>query len=392
MIPRILSVSVLVFASACFVSCKKDARVLAKVNDSEVTQERFDAYLDFKRIPANDEKRRDGALDEYLDRAALAAVIEKQGRIDAKRVEVEVDEFRKEMLVSRYFDEFLDEKVTDEAVKNYFEAHAKDYEQRKVHVAHVLIRTHGRMDEVQRKAKLSTAQEAFSKIQSGTPFAEVAQQYSEDRISGSKGGDLGWIKEGTIDARFSQRAFEVKAGTVTEPFETPFGYHILKVIEEPTVVRRPFSAVAGDIRYQLRNEAKDAELKRLKGLVKIEKKQPYVLDPNRPKDKSQPKAREVAAPSANGKAFPPSAAPSTQLPPSQLGASEAPSPSVGSAKPEVAPKPAAPVAGAATAPKGPSASPAATPPAAKAPAAKAPAVTPPVATPPASPAAPPAEP
>ena len=59
---------------------------------------------------------------------------------------------------------------------------------------------------------------------------------------------------------------------MSEPFETPFGFHVVKLIDGPKVVKRPFDAVAGDIRYQLRNKAKQAEIERLKGKVVIELK------------------------------------------------------------------------------------------------------------------------
>ena len=118
------------------------------------------------------------------------------------------------------------------------------------------------MSETERKAKLTTAQEAYSKIKKGEDFAKVVSNYSEDYISAKKQGDLGWLKKGAIDPRFSEQL---------PAFETAFGYHIVKLIEGPKVVTRPFDAVKGDIRYQLRNKAKDAELKRLTSLVEIKK-------------------------------------------------------------------------------------------------------------------------
>lgn len=398
--PRLLPLAILgVLTLAVLAGCDDKVRVLARVNGETVTQPEFDAYLDFKRIPAEDEKRREKVLEEYLEREGLAKVIEAQKALDQASIEAELNEFRKEMIISRYFDEFLREKVTDEAIKNYYETNAKNYEERKVHVAHILVRTHKRMTEEERKAKLTTAQEIHSKLQSGEDFAEVAKQFSEDKISGSRGGDLGWIKEGSIDARFSQRAFEAKAGVVTEPFETPFGFHILKVLEEPKSIRRPLAAVAGDIRYQLRNEAKEAELKRLSEAVKISKQKPYELDQKRLEEKKSKTQRPGdGKPGADGsrKAHLSSAAPAGQAP-SQLedvpgatpgtglrpAAPQAPS---GAQKP-TAPQPLSPTA-AQSATKAPA------PQQASAPAPKAPAA-PPAAAPgpsPASPAAPASDP
>lgn len=157
---------------------------------------------------------------------------------------------------------------------NFYNANAQTYSERRVHVAHILIRTSKAMSEAERRVKLTTAQEAAAKIGAGQDFAKVVEAYSEDTVSAKKGGDLGWIQEGAIDPKLAQVAFELGEGKVSAPFETQFGYHILKVLEAPTVKQRPLEAVKGDIRYRLRNEAKDAELKRLTGDVTVSIRKP----------------------------------------------------------------------------------------------------------------------
>jgi peptidyl-prolyl cis-trans isomerase C len=252
------------------IGCSKEKK-LATVGGRAVTEAQFDAYLKFKRLDTKDAKRRAVLLDQYLERAALAAAIEKTDVLDKALIQAELAEFKKQMLISRYFEASLKDKVGEDAVRNYYNTHAGDYEENQVHVAHILIRTNAKMSEVERKAKLTTAQEAYAKVRKGDDFAKVAEQYSEDKISAKKGGDLGWIKQGSIDRTFSQKAFGLEPGAVSEPFETPFGYHVIKVLEAPRVVKKPFEAVAGDIRYRLRREAKEAELKRLTASVKVEK-------------------------------------------------------------------------------------------------------------------------
>lgn len=286
---RLVQATLLLLLSSTLAACGDGQPVLAEVNGKEVTQQQFDAYLRLKRIPAGDEKLRNKALEEYLQREGMAQVIAQEGKLDHALIEEEVNEYRREMLLSRYYDQFLQKQVSEESVQNAYGTDAAKYETKKVHAAHILIRTDQRMTEEQRKAKLTTAQEVYSKLQAGQDFGELAKQYSEDKISGRRGGDLGWIKEGTIDERFSKRAFELKSGSVTEPFETTFGFHILKVLEEPKTVRRPLGAVAGEIRYRLRNQAKETERERLEKKVKIAKKKSY--DP-----KLTPKAESVAAP------------------------------------------------------------------------------------------------
>jgi len=248
----------------------KTAAALATVNGQSIPAEAFDGYLKLKRLAVADDKQRQSLLDQYLEREALAGTIAKQGRLDNALTESELNEFRKEMLISRYFEQYLNEQVTDEAVHNYYQAHVTDYEQRKAHVAHILIRTRRDLDQTERQAKKTAIQAAYAELQRGKPFDEVAKSYSEDAVSAAKGGDLGWLQEGAIDASFSATAFQLDEGQYSAPIETPFGFHIVKLIEAPQVVRRPFEAVRGDIRYQLRAQAKQAELQRLLGESKIE--------------------------------------------------------------------------------------------------------------------------
>ena len=259
------------FSNGCSDGTQNNSRNAApKPDDALATddaktdiQRRFQAYLKFKRIEEPDKQRRDRLLKEYLEREALADAVETEDLLDKDLLAAELDEFRKQMLVSRYFEKYLDRTVTDQAVENYYKTHPEEFENREVHAAHVLVRTNPEMSDIERKARLTTAHEAWSKIRSGESFAEVAKNYSDDRISGKKGGDLGWIKEGRFDKRFTEVAFSLEPGEVSEPVETDFGFHVIKNIEGPRTVKRPFKAAAGDIRYMLRNKAKKAETARL---------------------------------------------------------------------------------------------------------------------------------
>lgn len=257
--------------SAVLFGCS-DSGSIATVDGHKITQAEFSAYLKFKRVPEQDKERVKRALDEYVNRAALAAAIEKTEKLDADLIQAELEEFRRQMLIGRYFDEYLNASVDDSAVRNYYTSNQQTYETTRVHAAHLLIRVDTKMSEIERQAKLSSAHEAYSQIQKGDDFAEAAKKYSEDRVSAEKGGDLGWLNEGAVDPEFSKRLFAMKPGDVTEPFLTPFGFHIVKMIEGPQVVKRPVEAVEGDIRYQLRNEAKMAETERLLESIKISRK------------------------------------------------------------------------------------------------------------------------
>jgi peptidyl-prolyl cis-trans isomerase D len=78
------------------------------------------------------------------------------------------------------------------------------------------------------------AQDIKKQIDAGADFAEMAEQYTMDPSGTSTGGDLGWFGKGAMVAPFETVAFALKPGEVSEPVETQFGIHLIKLEE-----RRP---------------------------------------------------------------------------------------------------------------------------------------------------------
>jgi len=244
---------------------------IAKVDGHAVTKAQFDNYLKFKHLPEQKNGQYGQVLDQYLQRQALADVISKQPDLNKGLIQAELEDFKTQMLISRYFDQYLNKTVDETAVRNYYNAHPDQFQHKQVEVAHILFRVTSNMTEAERKAKLTAAEEAYSKLKAGASFAKIAARYSEDRVSAKKGGNLGWLQQGAIDPRFSKTVFSMKPGQISKPFETAFGYHIVKLLKGPVEAKQPFEAVEGDIRYQLRNQAKAAEIKRLLSKVDIKK-------------------------------------------------------------------------------------------------------------------------
>jgi peptidyl-prolyl cis-trans isomerase C len=266
----------LAFVFAC-VACacggdKGSAPELARVDGKPVTQAELDAFFKLKRVAASTPERIEPLFDEYLKREAVASAIEKSGQLDSALITAELNEQRKETLISRYFQKFLEDKVTDQAVQAYYDGHAAEHDERKARVAHILFRMHRGATPEEREAKLTAARDAHAKVLAGGDFAEVARALSEDRVSAENGGDLGWVGEGGIDPKFSEKVFAMKDGELSEPFETSFGFHVVKVLDGVQTVRKPLAAVQGDIRHKLRAEAKAAEMERLLKAAKIERK------------------------------------------------------------------------------------------------------------------------
>ncbi len=99
---------------------------------------------------------------------------------------------------------------------------------KQTHARHILIRTSSEInDEQARKLLLDLKQ----KIEAGDSFADLASIHSEDPGSKIKGGDLGWAGPGDFVTAFENVANSLEIGQLSEPFKSPFGWHILEVLE-----------------------------------------------------------------------------------------------------------------------------------------------------------------
>ncbi len=95
------------------------------------------------------------------------------------------------------------------------------------HVRHILLRAREGVSDADARNRLQRLRE---RIAAGADFAEAARINSED-ASASKGGDLGWVAAGDTVPEFERVMNQLKDGEVSQPVQTPFGWHLVQVIE-----------------------------------------------------------------------------------------------------------------------------------------------------------------
>lgn len=149
--------------------------------------------------------------------------------------------------------------VSDQEVETYYKEHGREFERpRRLRAAHILARvppTGGSAAEEKTKAKLEAA---LKRIKGGADFGAVAKEISEDPGSAANGGDIGYVAQGELVQPFEQAAFKLKKGEVTaEPVRTPFGYHLIKLLDIQEGGKRPLAEAAREIREKLQNERAD---------------------------------------------------------------------------------------------------------------------------------------
>jgi peptidyl-prolyl cis-trans isomerase SurA len=97
-----------------------------------------------------------------------------------------------------------------------------------IRVRHILLIPTEILDDEATEQRLIGIRE---QILEGDDFGTVAAAVSDDAVSGADGGDLGWSVLEDFDPVFSGQIADLEIGVVTEPFQSPFGWHIAEVLD-----------------------------------------------------------------------------------------------------------------------------------------------------------------
>ena len=197
--------------------------VIMKVNGVDVPKSEFE-YLYHKN---SQQQVAPQPLDEYVEmfvnyRLKVADAIDSGVDTTAS--------FRQEM--AQYRHDLAAPYLADSVFLNRLVQDACDRAREEVKASHIMIFKHGKPEEdVMSKARLDSL---LREIKGGADFAELAKQYSEDRGTSQRGGDLGYMVAGRYPYSFEKVAFSMQPGEVSDITETRMGYHIIKVTD-----RRP---------------------------------------------------------------------------------------------------------------------------------------------------------
>src|SRR5690606_14443301 len=122
--------------------------------------------------------------------------------------------------------------VTPAEVKRFFNRFPKDslpYFSASVEVAQIV--REAKVSEEQKTITRNQLLDIRSRVLAGEDFATLARKYSDDPSVLSNGGEMGWVGRGRMVPEYEAMAFKLKPGEVSMPFESPFGIHIMQLIE-----------------------------------------------------------------------------------------------------------------------------------------------------------------
>ncbi len=277
---RLIALTCLAWSSASFAADNKgkDGAVLAE--GAGVTITSADVMSEAQRIPTKSRAEILGnprtiaeLVSNLFMRRALAGEALKEGMEQDPLVQAQLQIARDRVLSDARLAKLDKQTEPDDAAqsayaKAAYQANSARFAQpEQIHARHILIK--GTSPESRAKAEALLAQ-----LKQGADFKTLATQSSEDPGSGAKGGDLGFFEKGRMVKPFEDAAFALdKPGDLSPIVESPFGFHIIELVEKRTPGPRPFAQVESELKEEsLKQSVKDSRenvVKRLSGATEV---------------------------------------------------------------------------------------------------------------------------
>lgn len=193
-------------------------------------------------------------LDQLVSQTAIAQTVE--GDL-SKEARIALENQRRAFLAGEALDRLAAERVTEDDIKAAYDAqYAAAGGQTEYNAQHILVETE---DE---------AKAIRDELDGGTDFAALAREKSTGP-SGASGGDLGWFTADAMIAPFADAVAALIPGEISEPVETQFGWHVIRLNETREKSAPALADVRADIAAQLRQEEVQTIIEEITGKAEI---------------------------------------------------------------------------------------------------------------------------
>ena len=235
--------------------------ILARIGDRVITLSEFEEKLEAmppqyrERLKSKEEKTKflEGQVEMSLfSLKAREEKIDKENLIISRIRDEEDKLLGREYIKRNIVDKIA---VTDDEAKEYYETHVKEFTRpEKVRARHILIKVNPEAGPEEWDKALVKVKELKNRLDKGADFAGLAKKNSDDPGSKNKGGNLGFFTREKMAPEFSEAAFSLKLGEISDPVKTSYGYHIIKVGARNPKTRMSLDQVEGRIKSNLWKE------------------------------------------------------------------------------------------------------------------------------------------
>jgi peptidyl-prolyl cis-trans isomerase C len=151
--------------------------------------------------------------------------------------------------------------VSDEEIKAFYKANEEKFvEPEMVKASHILVRVDPGADTATREAARKKSEALLKRLRGGEDFSEVAKANSDDPSVSENGGSLGFFARQQMVPQFSDAAFALKPGELSDVVESPVGFHIIRAEEKKPEKRQSYEEIKERIAQYLQATASQGKM------------------------------------------------------------------------------------------------------------------------------------
>jgi peptidyl-prolyl cis-trans isomerase C len=249
--------------------------VIARVNGVEIRNSDLaivEEELGQAMAQVPPEARKEYLTSLLIDTVIVAQAAEAKGAADAAEFKRRLAFNRNRILSEGLLSQEAKAAVTDEALrKTYEEAIKQMGSEQEVRARHILFRVADPKDEKASKAAEDKIKAVIARLKKGEDFVKLASELTEDPSGKENGGDLGYFTKDQMVPEFSDVAFKLEKGGLSEPVKTQFGWHVLKVEDKRNRPAPEFDKVRGQLEQYVVRKAQSDLVAKLRASAKIER-------------------------------------------------------------------------------------------------------------------------
>ncbi|MGA8968832.1 MAG: peptidylprolyl isomerase [Pseudolabrys sp.] len=247
--------------------------LVAKVNGVEVHQSDLTVAEDEAgQIPQmSPEAKQDYLVQFVADMILVSKAAQDKKLGDSADFKRKLEFARKKLLMEGLLQSVGKEAVTNEAMHQVYDEAVKQIaEEKEVHARHILFRAPSGDDKAAKQAE-DKVKAVIVRLKKGEDFAKVAAEVTEDPSGKANGGDLGYFTKEQMVPEFSDAAFKLETGQISDPVKTQFGWHVIKVEDKRTKQAPKFEDVKPQIENFVVRKAQAELVTKLRADAKIER-------------------------------------------------------------------------------------------------------------------------
>jgi peptidyl-prolyl cis-trans isomerase C len=257
-------------------ACAQDTDpVVARVNGIEIRQSDLalaedDLGNELRNAPA--EAKREQLVTYLADIVLVVQAAEAKKLQDSADFKRRLEFLRRKLLMGMVLQQEGETAATDDAMRKLYDEAVKPAgAEVEVHARHILFRVVDAKDEKAAKEAYEKSKAALDRLQKGEDFGKLAAELTEDPSGKANGGDLGYFTKDQMVPEFAAVAFQLEKGALSNPVQTAFGWHIIKVEDKRSKQVPAFDQVKPQLEAFLIRKAQTDFVSKLREGAKIER-------------------------------------------------------------------------------------------------------------------------